>query len=47
MTKEERQAKKREAILNGNMLKTILVISLPIVFYNLCNYYTSQNQKSQ
>lgn len=38
MTKEERQMKKRDAILNGNMLKTILVISLPIVFYNICNY---------
>jgi len=38
MTKEERQMKKRETILNGNMLKTILVISLPIVFYNICNY---------
>lgn len=38
MTKEERQMKKRDMILNGNILKAILVISLPIVFYNICNY---------
>ena len=38
MTKEERQYKKRDMILNDKMLKTILVISLPIVFYNICNY---------
>lgn len=38
MTKEERQLKKRDMILNDKMLKTILWIALPIVFYNLCNY---------
>ena len=38
MTKEERQLKKRDMILNDKMLKTILYIALPIVFYNLCNY---------
>ena len=37
MTKEERQLKKRDMILNGNILKTIIVISLPILFYNICN----------
>jgi len=31
MTKEERQLKKRDMILNGNILKTIIVISLPIL----------------
>ena len=38
MTKEERQYKKRDMILNDKMIKTILLIALPIVFYNLCNY---------
>lgn len=38
MTKEERQYKKRDMILNGNIYKTILVIALPILFYNVCNY---------
>ena len=38
MTKEERQLKKRDMILNDKMLKTILAIALPIAFYNLCNY---------
>lgn len=37
-TKELRTLKKREKILNGNLWKTILVIGLPILFYNLCNY---------
>ena len=32
MTKEERQLKKRDMILNDKMLKTILYIALPIVF---------------
>jgi Na+-driven multidrug efflux pump len=26
-------------ILNGNIYKTILVIALPILFYNVCNYF--------
>lgn len=30
--------KKRETILNGNLWKSILIIGLPILFYNLCNY---------
>ena len=38
LTKEEKQLKKRDVILNGNLWKSILVISLPILFYNLCNY---------
>ncbi len=29
---------RREAILNGNLWKTILVVSMPILIYNLCNY---------
>ena len=29
---------RREAILNGNLWKTILMVSLPILMYNLCNY---------
>ena len=39
MTKEMRQYKKRDMILNGNIYKTILVIALPILFYNVCNYF--------
>ena len=39
MTKEMRQFKKRDMILNGNIYKTILVIALPILFYNVCNYF--------
>ena len=38
MTKEERQLKKRDMILNSNILKAILVVALPILFYNVCNY---------
>lgn len=34
----ERQLKKREQIINGGLWKTLLVIALPILFYNLCNY---------
>lgn len=30
--------RKRELILNGSMLKVVLMIALPLVFYNLCNY---------
>lgn len=36
--KEKKQLKRRNAILSGNLWKTILIISLPILFYNLCNY---------
>ncbi len=38
MTREERQLKKRDMILNGNIYKTIFAIALPILFYNVCNY---------
>lgn len=37
-TKELKAIKRREAILNGNLWKSILIIGLPILFYNLCNY---------
>lgn len=36
--KQQKQLKKRDLILSGNLWKTILIISLPIMFYNLCNY---------
>lgn len=36
--KQQKQLKRRDLILNGNLWKTILIISLPILFYNLCNY---------
>lgn len=36
--KELKAIKRREAILNGNLWKSILIIGLPILFYNLCNY---------
>lgn len=36
--KQQKQIKRRELILNGNLWKTALIISLPILFYNLCNY---------
>ena len=38
MERSEKELKKREQILNGNILKAILMIALPILFYNLCNY---------
>ena len=38
MNHSQRDLKKREKILNGNILSTILMIALPILFYNLCNY---------
>lgn len=37
-TKEEKQLAKRELILSGNLFKAIILICLPILFYNLCNY---------
>lgn len=36
---EEKQLKRREYLLGGNMWKVVLSISLPMVFYNLCNYF--------
>ena len=36
--KTEKAIRKREIILNGNLWKSILIIGLPILFYNLCNY---------
>ena len=38
MTAIERQAKRREKILQGKILNTILMVAIPLVFYNLCNY---------
>ncbi|MCR5349718.1 MAG: hypothetical protein K6E20_01860 [Acholeplasmatales bacterium] len=38
MTKSVRQSKKSDRILSGNMTSTILIIALPILFYNVCNY---------
>ena len=34
----DKKLKRREAILNGNLWKTILLVSMPILIYNLCNY---------
>ncbi len=34
----DKKLQRREAILNGNLWKTILMVSLPILMYNLCNY---------
>jgi len=34
----DKKLKRRDAILNGNLWKTILMVSLPILMYNLCNY---------
>ena len=39
MTLEEKQLKRREYLLNGNMWKVVLSIALPMVVYNLCNYF--------
>ena len=36
---EQKQLKRREYLLEGNMWKVVLSISLPMVFYNLCNYF--------
>ena len=38
-TAEQKQLKRREYLLHGNMWKVVLSISLPMVFYNLCNYF--------
>ena len=38
-TREQKQLKRREYLLEGNMWKVVLSISLPMVFYNLCNYF--------
>jgi len=38
MASIDRQYKKRDMILNGNIYKTIFLIALPILFYNVCNY---------
>lgn len=34
----KRELNKRNLILNGDILKAIMIIGLPILFYNLCNY---------
>ena len=39
ITKEQKQLKRREYLLEGAMWKVILSISLPMVCYNLCNYF--------
>lgn len=36
--KEQKQIKRREYLLSGNMWKVVISIALPMVFYNLCNY---------
>lgn len=36
---EQKQLKRREYLLEGNMWKVVLSISLPMVVYNLCNYF--------
>ena len=38
-TAEQKQLKRREYLLHGNMWKVVLSISLPMVFYNLYNYF--------
>lgn len=36
--KEQKALNKRDKILNGNLWKLVISISLPVVLYNLCNY---------
>lgn len=36
--KEQKQLKRREYLLSGNMWKVVISVALPMVFYNLCNY---------
>lgn len=36
--KEQKQIKRREFLLEGNLWKVVISIALPMVFYNLCNY---------
>lgn len=38
MINTDKQAKRRDKILNGKMLNVILYIAIPLMFYNLCNY---------
>lgn len=35
---EQKQLRKREYLLEGNMWKVTVSVALPVVFYNLCNY---------
>lgn len=37
--KLQKELKRRDTILNGNVIKTVLIICLPLLFYNLCNYF--------
>lgn len=37
--KEQKQMKRREYLLEGNLWKVVISIALPMVFYNLCNYF--------
>ena len=36
--KEQKELKKREYLLNGNLWSVVISVALPMVFYNLCNY---------
>lgn len=36
--KEQKELRRREYMLNGNLWKVAISIALPMVFYNLCNY---------
>lgn len=35
---EQKQLRKREYLLEGNLWKVTVSVALPVVFYNLCNY---------
>lgn len=36
--KEQKELKKREYLLNGNLWSVVITVALPMVLYNLCNY---------
>lgn len=36
--REQKELRKRDQILNDNLWKVLIQISMPIIFYNLCNY---------
>jgi len=36
--KQQKELKKREYLLNGNLWTVIISVALPMMFYNLCNY---------
>lgn len=37
--KEQKQLEKRDYLLHGNMWQVTVSLALPVVFYNLCNYF--------